>query len=291
MDDTAAAGGDSEAQAILSEVEAEFGPSGGGTSEEAQTPAQGAQAEPAHSDPGQTPKFIEIAGQKFTDQQAVNRWAERLFKSNASLGRDFSEHKKRYERAIKFQERLEKEPEYLQALTKAETEFDRAKSQGATNQQAQKAALDAMPPEFKATIDKVNRFEQREQEREAKAEAKADAERTVKERADFEKAHPDLKPDKYEKVVELMLHHAKDGKGFEVSYEDALMEIEIDEARAKNKSQADTIRKVKADSDIGPGQGSPHTPKKRDFSKEGTDDEFARNLVSELQAGGHIPPD
>lgn len=283
MSENEAQGGDPDTQSILDELEKETGaPSTEGSGPGDTSEIDGsARPDPAHSD--QAEKFIEVAGQRFKTQEDLVRWAERLFNRNAQQGREHSATLKRYERAIKFQERLEKEPEYLQALTKAEAEYDRAKAGGATNAQAQKAALDTLPPEVKATIEKVDRYEKREQER----EAKADADRTVKERADFEKAHPELKPDKIDKVVERMLYHGEK-YGVELSYEDALLEVEVDELRAQNKAKSDQLRKVKADSDIGPGQGSPHAARKRDLLKEGSEEEFRDGLLSELEAGGHI---
>lgn len=286
MDPLNEQGGDPDAQAILDDVLKDSGAPSGEGSDPAETSDAdgGARPDPAHSDPAE--KFIEIAGQKFKTPDEAYRWAERLFNRNSQIGREFGEHKKKYERAIKFQERLEKDPEYLAALTKAEAEYDKAKAGGATNKQAENAALATLPPEVKATIEKVNRYEQKEKER----EAQADARRTVEEKDAFTKAHPELKPEKLEKVVERMLYHAEK-YGVEVSYEDALAEIEVEELRAQNRATSGQLRKVKADSDIGPGQGTPHAARKRDLSKEGTDEEFAKGLLSELQAGGHIPSD
>ena len=68
-------------------------------------------------------------------------------------------------------------------------------------------------------------------------------------------------------------------------------EIGVEELRAQNRSKSDQLRKVKADSDIGPGQGTPHKPKARDLTREGTDEEFSKSLLAELQAGGHVSSD
>lgn len=286
MSETEAMGGDPDAQAILDEVTQEGGgPSTetGGAPAESAEPQESARQAPAHSDPAE--KFIEVAGQKFRNPDDVYRWAERLFNRNSQLGREGAEFRKKYEKLIKFQERLDKDEPYRKWFLEREAEYERQIAQGATHQQAKDAANE-LHPKVRETIEKVDRYEKREQER----EAKADADRTVKERADFIAAHPELKPAQIDKVVERMLYHAEK-YGVEIAYEDALAEIEVEELRAKNTAQREQLRKVKADSDIGPGQGSPHKPRKRDLTREGTDEEFARETLAELQAGGHVPSD
>lgn len=221
--------------------------------------------------------FFEAAGRKFKTKEEAQKFVDHHYRGYSKIAQENKELNAYSAKWRKYEEILKGDPGRYQAIRDAEKKYLEARGQGETKKEAEKSS--GLTREAAERIESLEKWKAEREERD-------DANRFESEEKDFRSKNPTITDGQMEKVYDVMLKAADNGRGVELPFDLGWQMVRAAELDAENRKLAEQNRRVKSDADLGGANhanaGAKPAKSVSDVVRHGSEADYDKLLDSQL---------